>query len=174
MAASCPPCLCSSVRSSSSHSSQDGPGPGDCNSHCSACRVLAPYLTCTQADVLRKALLEELDIQVGKLLGVGGISVCFEASPCEDSSAPADLLAVKISHKAGCEDLVADMAQVSCYLHISVEQDATCSCQSLLCYFTNPNITPLHLCNADLLHRMSSLSLRLYTNQAGKGKGYLS
>lgn len=65
---------------------------------------------------MRDALLKKLDIQVGKVLGVGGISVCFEARPCKDSSGVPDPVAVKVSHRAGSEDLVAGMAQVSCFL----------------------------------------------------------
>ncbi|BDA43535.1 probable casein kinase I isoform delta [Coccomyxa sp. Obi] len=59
----------------------------------------------------RKALFKELGILVGEVLGVGGISVCFEARPCEDSSGIPKLLAVKVSHKADSKDFVAGMAQ---------------------------------------------------------------
>lgn len=65
---------------------------------------------------MRNALLKKLDIQVGEILGVGGISVCFEARPRADSSGIPDPVAVKVSHRAGSDDLVAGMAQVSCFL----------------------------------------------------------
>lgn len=73
---------------------------------CLECKSLAPWLDCAQANVLRDALNHALGLKVGAVLGIGGISVCFEAQKCEQA------VAVKISHSTANNDFIASVAQV--------------------------------------------------------------
>jgi hypothetical protein len=73
---------------------------------CEECSKLAPWLNCAQANALRGALNNVLDWRVGGVLGIGGISVCFEAQNCERA------VAVKVSHNTANNEFVARVAQV--------------------------------------------------------------
>ena len=75
-------------------------------SHCAECSYLAPWLNCAQANALRGALDNVLDWRVGVVLGIGGVSVCFEAQNHEEA------VAVKVSHSDANNENIARLAEV--------------------------------------------------------------
>lgn len=79
------------------------------STHCTECALLSPYLTCEEADRFRNALSLKLGCEVEGVLGVGGISVCFEAKLKTSGNA----VAIKVSFRATDNDeTISRMARV--------------------------------------------------------------
>jgi len=79
------------------------------SNHCTECALLSPYLTCEEADLFRNALSFKLGCEVGGVLGVGGISVCFEAELKTSGNA----VAIKVSFRTTDNDnTISRMARV--------------------------------------------------------------